>query len=94
MTDTIQKTITALDERTVDRFNAVAALVNVIDDAYPGQFSADELKEVETFAGRVVADLESGSIDTYTAVASIDEARILAAAGVPDFLDLIAIGAE
>ena len=94
MTDTIQKTITALDERKADRFNAITSLVNVINDAYPGQFSAGELKEIETYVGRVVTDLESGCIDTYTAVASIDEARNLAAAGVPDFLDLIAIGAE
>ncbi|MGN6208854.1 hypothetical protein [Asticcacaulis sp.] len=94
MTDAIQKTLTALDEAKMDRFNAISSLVGVIEEAYPGQFKAEDLKELQAFVGQIVADVESRCIDIYTAVTSIDEARSLAAAGVPAFLDLIAIGAE
>jgi len=94
MTDTIQNTITALDEKVVDHFHAVGTLTKLIQTAYSGELAADEVKQLEAFVGRVVADVESGTIDTFTGVTCLDEARKLAAAGVPDFLALIEIGAE
>ena len=94
MTDTIQNTITALDEKAVDHFHAVATLTGLIQTAYGGELSPDEIKQLVAFVGRVVSDVECGCIDTFTGVASLDEARKLAEAGVPDFLTLIEIGAE
>lgn len=94
MTETIQKVITAIDEKTTDHFNAVSSLVTLIDDAYSGELTGDDLKKLEAYVGRVVTDVESGCIDTFTGAANLDEARKLAEAGVPDFLELIEIGAE
>ena len=94
MTDTIQSTITALDETKTDHAYAIATLVRLIRDAYPGEITTDEAKKLEVYVGHIVADVENKTIDTYTGVASLDEARKLAEAGVPDFLDLIDISPE
>ena len=94
MTETIQNTITALDEKTLDRNSAVATLVSLITNAYAGVFTTEDWAKIKTYVERIVTDVETGCIDTFTGVASLDEARKLAEAGVPDFLDLIEIGAE
>lgn len=94
MNDPIQQTITGLSERTTDHFNAIAHLTQLIEDAYPGEMTPDGRKQLEAYVGRIVADVESRALDTFTAADDLTEARKLAAAGVPDFLDLITIGDE
>lgn len=94
MTDPAQEAITALDEKRIDRDHAIPVLTGQIIEAYPGVLDESSSRKVEVFVARIVADVESGTIDTSTAVTSIVEARDLAKAGVGDFVDLIQIGAE
>lgn len=94
MKDDLQSVIDGIVAKTTDHFNAVSALTDQIADAYTGALTGDQVKQIEAFVGRIVTDTENGTIDAYTAVTSLDEARKLAEAGVADFVELIQIGAE
>lgn len=93
MIDIIQQTIDGLKVKTTDHFNAVVNLTDQISDSYTSALTGDQVKQIEAFVGRVVSDVENGTIDTYTAETSFDEARKLAEAGDADFVDLMQIGA-
>ncbi|HTM79776.1 hypothetical protein [Asticcacaulis sp.] len=89
MNDLIHKTISGVDKKTIDHFNAVSNLVNLIEDAYPGEMTGDDRKMLEVYIGRIVTAVATNQIDPFSGVNDIDQALRLAEAGVPDFLDLI-----